>query len=148
MSAIPLFDYVFIADDTARKHRSRSTEAALDQVAASLVQTMLHHFAQARALDGSLGHNGAEFSERLAVFVRLMYEDCLKDARQVIERVEKVERLGHRVQGADQLRDEIGCVTAMLSISLADIANAKQQVEQGKTTPASELRDELQRRVH
>jgi hypothetical protein len=146
MSAIPLFDYVMLSDRT--RTVGSGGDAPLTHLAASLVDSSLHQFAQAHDLDQAICREaGAGFNEKTAVFVRLMFEDCVNDAEQVLERIEKVERLGHRVEGAERLRDEVGRVRAMLSVSPEAITGAKEQVRRGGTHPASELRHELQHRV-
>ena len=153
MSALPLLDYA-LSSATARKGHapSRRAKGRLTQFAQSLVQSVLDDLERVRlfetAVEASEEDDSYRFDRDVAVLVRYGYEECMKRAEQILQRVDRLQARGHKIKGAEKLRDAHGELAAMLNISLEDIAHAQEQATHGKVHPASELRNELRARIH
>ena len=61
--------------------------------------------------------------------------------------VGEVEQRGFRVEGADRLRDARGFLKAALSVTPEGLAEAEEDIRQGRVAPAAEVRDGIRRRL-
>jgi hypothetical protein len=153
MSALPLLDYA-LSSTTKRKGRasSRQAKGRLTQFAQSLVQSVLDDLERVRlfetAVQPSEDDDAFRFDRDVAVLVRYGYEECMKRAEQVLQRVDRLQARGHKIKGAEKLRDAHGELAAMLNVSLEDIARAQEQANHGKLQPGAELRNELRAKLH
>jgi hypothetical protein len=154
MSALPLLDYALSSTPGKRGQKeSRRAKGRLTQFAQSLVQSVLDDLERVWLFESSVEQNGpaeevVQFDRDVAVLVRYSYEECMKRAEQVLERVSRLEARGHKIKGAEKLRDAHGALAAMLSVSLEEIAHAREQAGHGKVHSAAELRHELHSRIH
>jgi hypothetical protein len=154
MSALPLLDYALSSAVAAGGVQDRQAQARLTQFAESLVRSVLDDLDRVelfeRAVRPADDHDDNEprFDRDAAVLVRFSYEECMKHAEQVLQRVNRLESRGHQIQGADTLRDAHGRLSAMLSVSLDQVALAQEQAKRGEVHPATELRHELRDRLH
>jgi hypothetical protein len=153
MSALPLLDYALSSPAGKRGQKeSRQAKGRLTQFAQSLVQSVLDDLDRVKLFESSVEKiepgEAFQFDRDVAVLVRYSYEECMKRAEQVLERVSRLEARGHKIKGAEKLRDAHGGLAAMLSASLEEIAHAQEQAGQGKVHSAAELRHELQTRTH
>jgi hypothetical protein len=153
MSALPLLDYALSSSSGPKGQRqSRRSKDRLTQFAQSLVQSVLDDLERVRlfetAVETAEEEDNFRFDRDVAVLVRYGYEECMKRAEQVLQRVDRLQARGHKIKGAEKLRDAHGELAAMLGVSLEDIAHAQQQANHGKVHPAAELRNELRARLH
>ena len=153
MSSLPLLDYALSSTGGSGGRRgARQSKGRLTQFAQSLVQSVLDDVERVRlferAVEPSADDDAVRFDRDVAVLVRYSYEECMKRAEQILQRVDRLQSRGHKIKGAEKLRDAHGELAAMLDVSLEDIAHAQQQANHGKAHPASELRNELRARLH
>lgn len=148
MSSIPLFDYAL---SSANRLSSRE-QTRLTRFAESLVKSVLDDVDRLELFEESVPANPsggeAKFDYDVAVLLRYNYEECVKRAEQVLQRVERLEARGQKVKGAERLRDAHGRLAAMMSISLDKLMGVEKPSRKQKVHPASELRHELQNRLH
>src|SRR6476661_6228745 len=122
MSALPLLDYALSSTPGKPGQKdSRRAKGRLTQFAQSLVQSVLDDLDRVKLFEGSVEHSEPDkafpFDRDVAVLVRYSYEECMKRAEQVLERVSRLEARGHKIKGAEKLRDSHGALAAMLSVS-------------------------------
>lgn len=142
MSSLALFDLAIGAGEPLTDGAPADRTARL---AARLVGAALGSLRYLRELDAALAPIGGRvFDRRAAVLLRAMYEEWGRDAESVLERVRRVEQsAGRAVEGAIELRDGHGQVLAMLSVTLEDIDQAREQIRRGETHTIEEVRREL-----
>jgi hypothetical protein len=76
-----------------------------------------------------------------------LYQDWAGSAQELYQRVRSLRHHGITVDGIDKLNDEIGRIEARLTVKPEQLAKARQQVRDGQTVPAKELRDEFNARL-
>src|SRR6185437_372743 len=76
-----------------------------------------------------------------------LYKEWAGSAEELYQRVQSLRHRGITIEGIDHLNDEIGRIQARLTLKPEQIAKARQQVRDGQTVPAKELRDELNARL-
>jgi hypothetical protein len=138
MSGVEMFDRAVA--NAERRGDGAGTSKAL---AARLVQSLLGDVQYLWDLYFSFGPEEDRGAE---LMLRGMFEQWAREADSAIERVERIEREEGTVPGFDQLQHQHGRVGAMLSVSLADLDTAREQIRTGQTFTAEEVRRELRLR--
>lgn len=90
------------------------------------------------SVPASPADNEPRFDHAVAALVRYHYEESMKHAEQVLQRVERLEARGQRIKGAARLRDAHARLSAMLSVVCDDTPAASQKIH-----PISQVRGEL-----
>src|SRR5690349_18821690 len=128
MSSRPPLDYALSSAGESGGRRSRQSKGRLTQFAQRLVQSVLDDVERVRlferAVDPFTDERNVRFDRDVAVLVRYSYEECMKRAEQILQRVDRLRSRGHKIKGADKLRDAHGELASMLDVSLEDIAHA------------------------
>jgi len=145
MSTIPLFDLAAsaVGQRTPGSDSYQKASDRLDRLANRLIEAAIQHFQQVRDLEDAYGAEGESGSRDACVYLRHLYEECVMEAEHVLSRVGRLEKMGHRFSEIERLRDLHGSTSAMLRVTLDDIAEAEAEVRQGKVRTAQELRNEL-----
>jgi hypothetical protein len=136
MSGLALFD---LAASSAK------SDSTLLDVAKSWVDSLLSEVRYIRALDVALAQ--PTFDPKLAALLRGMYEEWARAAQIAEERLLRLTRAGHAIQGFAELRDQHGRVCAMLQVTVEGVEESRRQIAAGHVIPAEELRRELRSRV-
>src|SRR5689334_6746277 len=102
MSALPLLDYALSSPAGKRgEKKSRQAKGRLTQFAQSLVQSVLDDLDCVKLFESSVEKTepdeAYQFDRDVAVLVRYSYEECMKRAEQVLERVTRLEARGHKI---------------------------------------------------
>ena len=149
MTAVSLFDLLARAGSDADRG-DRVAGERLVQFAQRLVEEALADWERVRryeeqfgSADWGPGGLGLEVTRSLYS----MYEKWAADAEQVLARTRHLASGGRIVASAESLEDAYGRVRARLKLTPDMLARAMEQVRQGQTIPARELRDELRARV-
>jgi hypothetical protein len=143
MTALSLFD-VLVSRQGGRGAPD------LSGFAAQLVQSALADLQRIGEYErqyGAAATGDAEFQRQLTRSVYDLYSDWARDAEQILVRVGELTSAGTVVAEARELVDAHGRVRARLSVTPQQVADAQRQVREGRTIPASELRDELRARI-
>jgi len=153
MSTLPLLDYALSSNRIRGAGQRRKSNGQLTQFAESIVKSVLDEIDGVSLFEKSVENGKPDehdftFDRDIAVLVRYSYEECIKQAEQVLQRVNRLEQRGYKIKGAEKLRDEQGRLSAMLSVSLEDVDEAMGHASQGKVRSLGELRNELQARLH
>lgn len=144
MTALPLYDLL------ARRGRGNAVPTGdLANFAGRLVQSALADLEQVADYERQYGaaRGEDEFDRQLAQSIAELYEQWLQQAEQLLGRIAELASAGTPVPDAQRLADACGKTRARLSVTSLQIADANQQVREGKTIPASELRNELRARL-
>jgi hypothetical protein len=149
MTAVSLFDLLARAGAGAG-NGERARDERLMQFAQGLVEEALADWERVRryeeeftSADWEPGGLGLEVTRSLYS----MYEKWAADAEQVLARTRELATQGWAVASAESLEDAYGRVKARLKLTPEMVARAMEQVRQGQTVPAKELRDELRARI-
>jgi hypothetical protein len=149
MTAVSLFD-VLARRGSVGAAGANAAPADLIAFAEKLVAGSLADFARVRDYEEQFAWSARrEPQEDLEVMrtVAGLYADWADEAAQVIKRVESLGGGSRRIAGIEELHDALGRTRARLTVTPEQIANAKEQVRQGRVVPAKELRDELHARL-
>jgi hypothetical protein len=93
--------------------------------------------------------SGTSLGRRAAVMLRSMYQEWARDTESIVERVLRIgQSNGQSLESAVRLRDEHGRVMAMLSVTLEDMDQARDQIRRGETFTIEEVRRELRAAPH
>lgn len=144
MTALPLYDLL------ARRTRGNAAPAGdLAHFAGQLVQSTLADLEQVADYERQYGgaRGEPEFDRQLAQSIAELYEQWARQAEQLLGRIAELTSTGACVPDAQRLADACGKIRARLSVSPLQIADANRQVREGKTIPASELRNERRARL-
>ena len=140
MVALPLFDTVLSSEQSPERSA---------RVAAQIIDSALSELEQIEKIDRSLApENPLQFDRHTVGLLRNLYEQWVRDAQGLLDRIETLEERWGAVSGAQRLRDAHGRTMAMLSISLKDMEEARRQIAEGRLTPIEEVRRELRLKVH
>lgn len=143
MTALSLFDSV-LAAASRPPGGAPADPARLAGVAQRLVHAALAELAEIEALDACLAAPDADrFDAQTAVLLRGMYEQWTRDADPVLERVNKIRRMGLTVPNADALADAQGRLFAMLQVTPEDVERGRRQHRQTRTWSREEIRAQL-----
>ena len=144
MSSLALFD---LAIGVGGPSLPAGGEAAdrTGRLAERLVDAALGELRYLQELDAALAPGpGRAFDRRAAVLLRAMYEEWGRAADAALQRIRRVElSTGRAVADCPRLRDAHGRVMAMLSVTLEDIDEARDQIRRGETYSIEEVRREL-----
>ena len=145
MSALPLFDFILSSAGTGPSGTGRPTAVdRLARLAERLIASALEELRGIREFDVCLAPaSPAEFDRQAAMLLRGMYEQWVRDADAVLDRVGRVTRLGRKVAGADDIRNEQGRVLAMLGTTIDELEESRRLFRTGRTYSAEEVRREL-----
>ena len=155
MSILSLFDIAsltFEAQEPESKS-GREASARLLLVAVSMVATLNEQFKKIEQLDEAYAPSVGPAEDGAldvgsATALRAMYEEATRDAERVFTRIERLERHGQKIEGAQELRDFYRRAKAMLSVSLADIADSLNDIRQGNVISGEEVRRGISSRIH
>ena len=144
MSGLSIFDVLLHSSTDGASSPTTSDAGRMAQLAEQLVDSSLNDYEELERLDRFLApRDEAQWDLHVAALLRGMYEQWAREAEGVLERVVQVSRLGGKVEKASELRNSHGRVRAMLSIALQEIAEARQQLKDGRSRTLGEVRREL-----
>ena len=139
MVALPLLDMVIASGQTPQRSA---------RVAAQLARAALGELEEIENLeDGLSPEDPAEFDRQTAAILRGLYERWAMEAELLLERIERLQRMGQAIADAEALRRAHGRTRARLSISLDDMEQGLRDAVEGRTVPLEEVRRELRLRV-
>lgn len=145
MSALPLFDLLFSLSGRGPTSADPAASERAARWAAQLIQESLAEIGHLQDMDKDLGNSSRSttFDRQAAALLQGAYEDWARRGEALLGRVTRVEGRGTRVEGSQQLRDELGRVSAMLRVTLDDLDEAAEQVRRGEVFTLDEVRREL-----
>jgi hypothetical protein len=144
MTALPLYDLL------ARRARDTSVPAGhLARFAGRLVQSALADLDLIVDYERQYGAapGESELDRQLAESIAELYDQWVRQAEQLLERIANLTSTGTVVADAHRLADAVGRTRARLAVTPLQIADANRQVRERNTIPASELRNELRARL-
>jgi hypothetical protein len=140
MVALPLFDVVLSFN------QSPARSAA---VAGELAKSALEDIQHVENLDEGLAPSDpSQFDRQTIALLRSMYEEWVRAAEALLERIDRLERAGTSVAGSNALRDAHGRTRAMLSLSLDQLEEGHRAAITGRGIPIQEVRRELRVGTH
>jgi hypothetical protein len=141
MSGLSLFDALLGSAEDGGGSASSGSLERMQHMAERLIEGVKTDLKELETLDSDLATSDPEkFDMQVAAILRGMYDQWAREAEGVLERVSLVKRMGGKVGGAEELRDQHGRVRAMLSVTLKDLAEARRQLQQGRTHSLEEVR--------
>lgn len=134
MVALPLLDVVMSSDRTERAAH----------MATQLAEAALGELRQIEMIEEGLAPAGlTHFDRPTVVLIRGMYEQWARESESLLTRIEQAEQRFAAVPPAQPLRDALGRVLAMLSVSLEDMEAGRRDIAEGRLISAEEVRREL-----
>jgi hypothetical protein len=140
MVALPLIDVVLSSPDKLDQSRAVTTQ---------VIESALSELEQVQKLDETLIPDSKTASDGPTVaLVRGMYEQWAQQAEALLDRVERLQSRSGPIPGYQSLRNELGRIKAMLSVSLEEMELARQDLAAGRLVSAEEVRRELRVGIH
>jgi glycerol-3-phosphate dehydrogenase len=145
MVALPLFDIVL--SSLSSSNECRTTDATMSHLAAvaeCAVASSLADLAHLRGFDACLSPaDAADVDPTTSDSLRALYDQWVRDADALLERISQSERLGATVVNAERLRDELMRERTLLGITRNDIESARCRFNDGRSYTLEEVRREL-----
>lgn len=76
-----------------------------------------------------------------------LFAEWFKPCKGLLSALDAMERMGYEVQGAQRFREICHYREAMLSLNPESLARGLDDIDEGRTVPLSEFRNELRRRA-
>jgi hypothetical protein len=152
MTVVSLYD-IIEERGTAEPPDPAASGENLAGFAARMAKEACDEYARLRQYEEDFGDIPKEIEDDDAACLKLLqaiwgaFRRWAKEAEEVLDRIKRLESMGHRVAGSEQLRDCLGRASARLTVTPEEIIESHQQVRRGEVIPAQVLRDELRARL-
>jgi hypothetical protein len=138
-----LFDHVLM-----RLHREAMTARDIEDMLRFLRilhDTMVEQMAEEHAT-ASAGRRA--FTDNDALAWEAKFQGLLAAFDAAVNAIDRMQHAGYAIDGAAEFRQTDLELRGMLSVPVAQLARAAENIRQGRGRPLSEVRDALRRRLH